>query len=368
MCLKHSLQLYLRCLHLFKLLVSVYMLVYGLVVSTDLTLHQAYGSDVLGVGILIAALGVIKPCNVVTGHYGSARHNKFALLVALAFDCGIGLVQFSLGISLLVKGTPLYDKALRRACARNTLEVSESRCRAYWRDDRTAGMRLAWMSVYFRAVRKNDDDHAKIITETASFGDCCGFGPPAKCDRIEDERSFPSELATDSFLGSDMLEQRVACSDDRVCSGGVNCWYPKEEGTCEHFAESDISNSDPLGCRYDFGFGSCVDRDVEDASRGCAWYFEEAMNAKIYGHGVTLIVTLLFEVLSVTAACCYCWKRKAHDVLPINYVWNEPWDPVKEGKLQLGMPQDGAMQADDDDDDDNDDDVANEESKKATTM
>ncbi|KAJ8610589.1 hypothetical protein CTAYLR_007151 [Chrysophaeum taylorii] len=349
MCQTHSLQLYLRCLHLFKLLISVYMFIYGLIVCTDLTIHQAYGSDILGIGVVITFLGAIKPCNVYVGHYGSTKHNKFALLMAVTFDTVVGIVQFFIGFTLALRGTPAYDRSLRRACARHTLEIDEDRCDDYWNDDRTAGVRLAWMSVYYRAVRDNDNARAKILAQAADIGECCGFGPPAACQRIENDDKFPNKFARDQYLGKDMLDQRVACSEDRACGGGAYCWYPEEEGTCEHFADSDISNANSLGCRYDWGLGSCLDADVDAASRGCAWHFEDTMNAKIYGHGVALMVTLGLEALTVLSGCCYCWKRKANDILPVDYVYEEPWDPVKSGKLMLHRPQDGNMQAEEDD-------------------
>lgn len=303
------------------------MLVLGLIISTDIAIHQAFGSDMLVMGIVITFIGLTKPCNVMTGHYGSTKHNKFALLVAVIFDTIIGVVQFSIGFTLFLRGTPLYELSLKRACARRTLEavVNNAKCDNYWRHERTAGMRLAWMSTYHRAVRNKDNGQAKILMQAADGGKCCGFGPPEACDRIESDKDFPSKFAQDRYLGKDMLRQRVRCSRDRMCAGNVFCWYPEEEGTCEHFGPNDISNSNSLGCRYDWGLGSCIDQATDDSSRGCAWYFEEIMNAKIYGHGIALMVALMLEFLTVLSGCCYCWKRKSDDILPINYIYDEPW-------------------------------------------
>lgn len=327
MCLQHSLQLYLRCLHLFKMLIAVYMIVFGLIVSTDVTIHQAFGSDMLGIGIVITMMGFMKPCNIAMGHYGSLKHNKCALLIAVAFDGVVGIVQFSIGLTLFVRGAPLFDKSLRRECARHVLKagIREVKCDEYWSDDRTAGMRLAWMSTYYRAVRDNDNGQSKILTQSSDVGECCGFGPPEACNRIENDDRFPQKFARDQYLGKDMRRKRVTCSEDRVCSGNVLCWYPEEEGTCEHFDDSDISNANSLGCKYDWGLGSCLDRGVEESSRGCAWYFEEYMNAKIYGHGITFMATLILEFFTILSGCCYCCKRKGEDILPINFVFDEPW-------------------------------------------
>mmetsp|Transcript_14130 Transcript_14130/g.46127 ORF Transcript_14130/g.46127 Transcript_14130/m.46127 type:complete len:168 (-) Transcript_14130:38-541(-) len=140
-----------------------------------------------------------------------------------------------------------------------------------------------------------------------------------------------------------MTRRRVTCGDEYDCdqddsSTARYCWYPAEAGTCEHFAEGDVANANPLGCRYDWGVGSCLDADADDSSKGCAWYFEDTMNDKIYGHGIAFVSFVVLEVVTVISACCFCWKRKSNDVLPISYIYDEPWDPVKEHKLALHVP------------------------------
>lgn len=37
------------------------------------------------------------------GHYGSVTHNKCALLTVIGADAAIGVVQFSVGLTLLVR-------------------------------------------------------------------------------------------------------------------------------------------------------------------------------------------------------------------------------------------------------------------------
>ena len=104
--------------------------------------------------------------------------------------------------------------------------------------------------------------------------------------------------------------------------------------------EADYKESFILGCKYDWAAGLCVDRDVEDGSRGCAAFFEDRMNEKLYPQGIILFGSILLEGFTVFAACFYCWKRKEDDVLPVTYIYEEPWDPIKEGKLKLHEPQD----------------------------
>lgn len=207
-------------------------------------------------------------------------------------------------------------------------------------------MRLAWESLFYMGVRDKQADKRKLITELQNTGKCCGFGPPLACGRIANSDKFPAHLFQDDYLGKDMLRRRVTCSEDTdgtgVCAGTNinNCWYPAEDGMCAHYADSDISASTPLGCKYDWPIGTCMDFAPTGSSSGCAGTFETWMNAKIFPHGAALLGTLCLETLTILAACCFCWKRKSHDVLPIAYVYDEPWDPVKEGKLSA-KPQDG---------------------------
>jgi len=198
-------------------------------------------------------------------------------------------------------------------------------------------------SVYYRAIRKKDNAQSKTLEQIEDFAQCCGFGPPVACDGIENGAKFPSEYETEELLGKDMTRRRVTCGDEYDCdqddsSTARYCWYPAEAGTCEHFAEGDVANANPLGCRYDWGVGSCLDADADDSSKGCAWYFEDTMNDKIYGHGIAFVSFVVLEVVTVISACCFCWKRKSNDVLPISYIYDEPWDPVKEHKLALHVP------------------------------
>ena len=347
MCLRHNLQLYLRCVHLFKMLVGVYLLVYGCVLCADVSVQQAFGSDMLGIGIVIVFLGVLKPANVLMGHYGSAKHNKCALLIVIMFDGVAGVVQFSLGLTLLTRGTSTYDAHLRKACSRSVLTAgttSRGDCDRYWRDSRTAGIRLAWMGTYYRGARQKDNAQSKVLEQIEEFAECCGFGPPEACDDVSNDGNFPKHFETQSFLGKDMVKERYRCSSDYDCTSSTAasdddilassfCWYPVEDGVCEHYAADDIAKAHPLGCRYDWGLGSCLDETVTAGSKGCAWHFEEIMNDKIHGHGIAFLVFLILEFTSIFSACCYCWKRKNTDVLPINYIFDEPFDPYKDGKL-----------------------------------
>ena len=104
-----------------------------------------------------------------------------------------------------------------------------------------------------------------------------------------------------------------------------------------------------MGCQYDWGTGLCLDREVEKRTTGCANYFEGVMNDKIFPQGVVLYGTIVLESFTILTACSFCWKRKENDVLATTYIYDEPWDPVKEGKLQLHPIEDAAAMGDGED-------------------
>ena len=345
-CLPHSLKLYLRCLHLFKCFISLYMFISGCVMVSDYSIHQAYGSQFVLYGLMVLLLSITKPCNIVMGHYGSVNHNKFALLVIIAFDSTVIFLQSSLAIIFIVSGTEEFEKQLRKDCSRAVLPedsiYSTQECKEFWDSDRTAGFRLAWMSTYYMGMREGDATKQQLLEEVQAEGMCCGFGPPTNCVFIENKEEFPTHLKQDEYLGNDMLQQRVKCS------GAFEQWYPEQLGICSHYDESDFKEENSLGCKFDWANGMCLDRGVNDYSLGCAQFYEDWMNDKLYPQGVILFGSIILEGFTVIAACFYCWKRKENDVLPVTYIYEEPWDPIKEGKLKLHEPQDAAQHGEED--------------------
>jgi len=343
-CLPHSIKLYLRCLHLFKVFISLYMFIMGIIMITDLSIHQAYGSQFVFYGLMVLLLAVLKPINIAMGHYGSTRHNKFALLIIVVFDSTVIFLQSSLGIIFIVAGTSEFPYALRKDCGKSVLAAdspySTQDCKEYWDSDRTAGFRLAWMSTYHMGVRENDEGEQQKIELYQDEGMCCGFGPPMNCEFIENKDDWPTNLKQDQdhggmqVLGKDMLKQRVTCSAAR------KAWYPTQPGVCMHYDDLDFNEVDVLGCRYDWATGLCLSKAATGSSKGCAASYEDRMNEKLYPQGAILFGSIILEGFTVFAACFFCWKRKEDDVLPVTYIYSEPWDPVKEGKLKLHAPQD----------------------------
>ena len=78
--------------------------------------------------------------------------------------------------------------------------------------------------------------------------------------------------------------------------------------------------------------------------------FESYMNDKIFPQGAALLGSLILELFTIVTACLFCLKRKENDVLAVTYIYDEPWDPVKEGKLKLHQIGDDAAPGGDDED------------------
>ena len=57
------------------------------------------------------------------------------------------------------------------------------------------------------------------------------------------------------------------------------------------------------------GLGSCIEKDIEDTSMGCASQMEDYMVSLIAPHAVSNILAMLIF-------CCMIWKRKEQDVFP----------------------------------------------------
>lgn len=338
-------------------------------------------------GTVVFVLSLLKPCNIAMGHYGSSRHNKCALLIILTFDA------FAIFVQLIVAGFFLADgvyevygegtitgrrmdgcKAatctadesaqLRKACNRSRLPegsvFTDADCRAYFGSDRTAGFRLAWMAEYAEAIRMQNQGKKMSLDELQGKGMCCGFAPPDACDRVVDDNDFPCSgglelegraLSCDG-VHKDMLKQRWKCSSKNPGWYPIDKFFKKKDPPCLDYADGEnvLSKENSLGCRTDWATGLCIFWEVDPESTGCAVYYEGIMNAKLYPSGLMLLFTVFVETATIVIACFYCWKRKDHDVLSTAYIYDEPWDPVKEGKLHVGLQEAEAMGGDGDDD------------------
>jgi len=97
------------------------------------------------------------------------------LLIVMTMDAIIGLIQFTLGLLLFIRGTPEFELDLREMCSVSVVDdFSLKKCDEYWKADRTAGMRLAWESMYWKGERDGDKQKSKELGQQQDSGLCCG--------------------------------------------------------------------------------------------------------------------------------------------------------------------------------------------------
>ena len=180
-CQPANLRLIFMALTLLKGLQMSFMFIFGILVTLDFHLHQAYGTHIGSVGTGLIFMAVFGTMNMVIGMRGSGQHNKFLLFVHLVFDLILFFSQVILGWILLSATIPEFSQELRDDCV-NFMPLKfnfEKECLPYLQSERTSGFEIVWRSYYYESGR-NADYYQKII-DLQRAGQCCGFGPPLRC-------------------------------------------------------------------------------------------------------------------------------------------------------------------------------------------
>jgi hypothetical protein len=183
MCTPSNLRLIFMCLTLLKGAQMTYFIGFGIITAVDLTLHQAYGRAVKGVGIMITLVGIFGGLNMVIGLKGSLDHNKFLLLLHAILDIFLLSSQVILGWSLLSLTIPTTLDVIREDCARSIRKrfTADEDCPPYVQSLRTSGFQIVWKSYYYESG--NDPDYYQKIIDIQRAGQCCGFLPPMQCQK-----------------------------------------------------------------------------------------------------------------------------------------------------------------------------------------
>lgn len=231
------------------------------------------------------------------------------------FDMGILATQFGLGGSLLAETHDAFPMGMRQECQRNfpnpALYAPEE-CAEYWDHDRTAGVRLVWLDWVSRG--SVDPNYLQTVLQLQDAYECCGFGPPLRC--VTNTNPFPESFDM-SEIDSPWLEIRQECRRRE--------WYP-ETWDCQHIVDPNAVVLEVGGCHYDNPIGECRDLPVMSETSGCADAMEQILVGKISTLAYALVFMTSLQAVSISIACCYCWKRRATDVLP-DFLHNVPWDP-----------------------------------------
>jgi len=242
------------------------------------------------------------------------NHNTFLLALHATIEAILFSFQFSIASQIMVLSAPEYPVAVRENCLQNVPETSgagddgvDTECAGYLASDRYSGFHLVWMYNYQQAM--GDSDTYKEFDTFQKNGDCCGFGPPLKCE--EDTSKFPQDRLL-TGTESEWVAQR------RIC-GSEDLYYPtsgKSSYVCSQYVDATAASPVVGGCRYDMPLGNCKDYWPEDGTKGCASVLEFSMNTTLFVQGTVVLIFTTFQLLSVLAACCRCWKKKDTDVLP----------------------------------------------------
>mmetsp|Transcript_26582 Transcript_26582/g.39156 ORF Transcript_26582/g.39156 Transcript_26582/m.39156 type:complete len:330 (+) Transcript_26582:273-1262(+) len=317
MCTRRNLQNYMIALVLIKVVQMIYIFSFGVIITIDVHLHQAYGNYIKQIGIGLIITAIIGSMNMFTGVHGSRCHNKFLLLVYSIVDLIIFLVLTILGQRLVRAATPLFDSNVRYNCARHTPKNinddndKDYNCREYLHHDRTSGFRLVWISYATRSVK--DASYYKRIMDIQVEGSCCGLGPPKRCtpDRNPYNDRFPL-----SDIPLEYATERQVCAKEEF-------WYPPTD-TCNYnqsewtsLNKNNNSTSTTVGgCMYDMALGGCQNVDVGASTTGCLAALEDKIGAAIEPPSQVLLGMSSIQAVAFVASCCLFWKRKREDVLP----------------------------------------------------
>jgi hypothetical protein len=302
MCTIHNIRLLNLIFSFVKAIFALYVFGVGVTFAEDTLVQQGFGIKFASMGAGLAMLGLMSGCIIPVHLYSVKRHNRFLLMVAFLTDLLVMSLLLYVGMDIGTYTVSSFDKGLQIDCSRVVpLEYTPEECEPFFRSGRTAGFRMAWEALY---NDRNNTISFQTLT-TLEGRECCGYFAPSSC--IPDEQKFPPDRPTDGILSS-QLKQRVTC-------GNKPTYYIVQRDCLDFFDPAAVP---PIigGCNYDMGLGFCLTKDITEDSSGCAAAMEDYMVSLIGPHGVMLMVSTTFNIVSMLVACCMFWKRKEMDVFP----------------------------------------------------
>mmetsp|Transcript_3264 Transcript_3264/g.6705 ORF Transcript_3264/g.6705 Transcript_3264/m.6705 type:complete len:349 (-) Transcript_3264:76-1122(-) len=317
MCTTSNIKLMFTAMSVSKAMLCVYLLVVGSTLVADVDYQRAYGTSIIACGVWIIIAGVMTPFSSCLGFLGSKLHNKFLLLSHAVCDTIIFAIQLTFGSAVVAYTASDHKVALRQMCSLNTPLKYEDECLDYVSSDRYAGLKLVWAAAY--GLAQSDAEALGRIEAWEADNKCCGFGPPERCEVVEGK--IPSEFSTEG-VPSAYTATRVVCGDE-------DSWYPsggQQAVYCGHFFDPTLAFPTVGGCRYEMPGTRCKDKDVDYDSLGCAAAVQATYDGDMQMKGYSVMLASTFELMAIVMACCFCWKRKAHDILPA-YLEQVPYDP-----------------------------------------
>lgn len=287
----------------FKGLMMIYVFGAGCYLASSTIMRHAFGEIFLHYGLSLIFIAILSCITIYPMQYAVNRHNRFVLILVFLFESVVFIELLNLGHTIFLYTYPQFKKELQGDCLKNTPTVySADECDAFYKADRTAGMRLMWD--YFFS-QKDSKSIYQIITTIQDLGACCGFFQPFNCQA--NTESYPSAYSA-TYISSSLLRQRVICSSYPL-------YYPQQDNCADVY---DPSTNPPTigGCYYDLGVSFCLQDAITPNSAGCASAAEDYVSKLLAPHGPIIMALSLFSALFIILSCCMYFKRKETDVFP----------------------------------------------------
>mmetsp|Transcript_1772 Transcript_1772/g.5033 ORF Transcript_1772/g.5033 Transcript_1772/m.5033 type:complete len:240 (-) Transcript_1772:215-934(-) len=204
-------------------------------------------------------------------------------------------------------------------------------------------MRLVWLNTFLNG--RSDAQQYQLLSEMQKEYDCCGFGPPLRCET--DTRPYPPDRPA-SALPNGYGSQRQFCGPEE------DFYVELEADECVHYVDVTVVPPVVGGCRMDFPVGECAFDEVGGGDSGCMVGMEAYMMGQVDAFAWGLVAVGIMALISFVAGCCLCWKRKKADAMP-DYINKEPWDPFAKKQKRTLLTLDADEEEGSEDQEDPDD-------------
>lgn len=303
MCKKGQLRSELTCANGLLMMASLAVFAVAIVMIVDNEGHVAYGEQVKNWGGVLVFCSFVMVVALVFGMFGTKRHNKFALTVALCtLLLGVS-VTLIISVTLFVAVTPTYSKGFANECMQRPSVDGppiSTRCMGYFTDLGNIRLFRLWLTLYTGSTTDKAKRAMLLHFEDDNF--CCGWGPPLQCMNTlgGNFSDYAPEL---------LLSDRPVLEALNRCSRHLG-WYQRNTDMCRIVDDNGFA-----GCPYMFSNSKTCEQ-LTTLRPGCAGFFQEAYMSKFRTYGLVAVGAAFIQIMTMVMSCCYCFKRKYTDVLP----------------------------------------------------
>lgn len=301
---------------------STVLFVVGIGVKGAYLHAMTFGDIIVATGETLIATAALLAFLCIFLCYGFRNFNKFCLLVDMVILLILFLTQLLAGSTFLdaIESDPVQDETYKLGCDQGWTNLTDCK-EGYLSDRLRRNLQKTWMRMEEESLGESEEFFdaelgiPKPVKETLDmavdlqagemgFGTCCGLLPPHRCDvnlSINNECGlYPGWYANTPF-----------CAFDR---NGRNTLDPNYDG-----------GRIAVGCPFDHPIGPCANSFpyVYEKSVGCLTVLHKWAKSGMRPAAYLFMGTLVFQIFAGILACCLCYKRKYHDVLPTKYVQSQ---------------------------------------------